>query len=237
MTILRANIPEAGYGKKVVLRNISLEVERGEVVGFIGPNGAGKSTLLKALMGLVLVPPNGSVSLNGTSITNQNPELIVSSGMSFVPQGNRAFTELSVLENLEIGGYLLTNKAVVSERIKNVLHLFPDLRDRLRLDAGKLSGGEKQQLALARALILQPKVLLLDEPSLGLSPKLVTKAFDIIKEINQRFHTTLLIVEQKVHEIARVANRIYGLRVGEIVFSGTPTELQSGDVLRNIFLV
>jgi branched-chain amino acid transport system ATP-binding protein len=154
-----------------------------------------------------------------------------------VPQGNRVFTELTVLENLEMGGYLLKDKAEISSQIDSLLQLFPDLRDRLKQGAGKLSGGEKQQLALARALMLKPKVLLMDEPSLGLSPKLVTKAFDTILEINQKFKTTVLIVEQKVLEVLRIANRVYALRMGEIVFSGTPGELQGGEVMKKIFLV
>lgn len=236
MTTLKVEIPEAGYGNKVVLKNVSVSIDEGEVVAFIGPNGAGKSTLLKTLMGIVSAR-GGSVSLDGKAIGNQSPETIVRLGMSMIPQGNRVFTELSVLENLEMGGYLLKDKAEVSCRIDSLVQLFPDLKNRLKLDAGKLSGGEKQQLALARALMLQPKILLLDEPSLGLSPKLVTKAFETIKDINQRFKTTILIVEQKVHEILRVSNRVYALRMGEIVFEGTPQQLQQGDTLRKIFLV
>lgn len=236
MTALKANIPEAGYGKKVVLRNISLEIEEGELVAFIGPNGAGKSTLLKALMGIVPVP-RGSISMDGKSSTSQTPEMMVRSGMSMIPQGNRVFTELSVLENLEMGGYLLKHRSEVARRIDSLLELFPDLRDRMQMDAGKLSGGEKQQLALARALMLQPKVLLLDEPSLGLSPKLVTQAFGVIRQVNQKFKTSMLIVEQKVLEIMRIANRVYALRMGAIVFAGTPAQLQQGDTLKKIFLV
>ena len=236
MTTLKAEIPEAGYGNKVVLKNVSVSIDEGEVVAFIGPNGAGKSTLLKTLMGIVSAR-GGSVSLDGKAIGNQSPETIVRLGMSMIPQGNRVFTELSVLENLEMGGYLLKDKAEVSRRIDSLVQLFPALKNRLKLDAGKLSGGEKQQLALARALMLQPKILLMDEPSLGLSPKLVTKAFETIKNVNQRFKTTILIVEQKVHEILRVSNRVYALRMGEIVFEGTPEQLQQGDTLKRIFLV
>jgi branched-chain amino acid transport system ATP-binding protein len=236
LSTLKADIKEAGYGNKVVLRNASISVNDGEIVAFIGPNGAGKSTLLKALMGIVSAR-GGSVNLDGKALLHQSPEMIVRCGMSMIPQGNRVFTELSVLENLEMGGYLLKDKSEVTRRIDSLLQLFPDLRDRLRLDAGKLSGGEKQQLALARALMLQPKVLLLDEPSLGLSPKLVTKAFEIIKEVNQKFKTSMLIVEQKVREVMRIANRVYALRMGEIVFQGTPGQLQEGDALKKIFLV
>lgn len=236
MTILRANIPEAGYGKKIVLRDVSLEVNGGEVVALIGPNGAGKSTLLKVLMGMLKIP-QGSIFLNGTEITNSNPEENVQRGISFVPQGNRVFSELNVLENLEMGGYLLKERSNLQSRMGAVIELFPDLKDRLKQDAGKLSGGEKQQLALGRALILQPKVLLLDEPSLGLSPKLVTKAFETIRDVNQKLKTTILIVEQKVLEVLKIANRVYALRMGQIVFEGTPAELQSGETMKKIFLV
>lgn len=236
MSFFTANIPEAGYGKKVVLKNVAFSIEQGTIAAFIGPNGAGKSTLLKVLMGM-LPAENSSIQLDGTPHSSRNPEINVRRGMSFVPQGNRVFSELSVQENLEVGGYLLKDKKEMSSRIEMVLGIFPDFRNRLKDNSGVLSGGEKQQLALARALMLKPKVLLLDEPSLGLSPKLVTKAFDTIRQINKELGTTILIVEQKVREVLRIATRVYALRMGEIVFSGTPTEVQQGDTMKKIFLV
>ena len=236
MILLRANIPEAGYGKKIVLRHISLEVEEGAIVGFIGPNGAGKSTLLKALIGIVQVP-QGEISFNSSNITRLRTEERVARGLSFVPQGNRVFTELTVCENIELGGYLLPDRSVVAERMQSSLQLFPELRDKLRQTAGQLSGGEKQQLALCRALMLDPKLLILDEPSLGLSPNLVTHAFDTIKAINTKFGITILIVEQKVRELLRIAQKVHALRMGQMVFSGTPDELQTGDKMKKIFLV
>jgi len=232
---LKANIPEAGYGKKVVLRDIEIEISEGQIVALIGPNGAGKSTLLKVLSG-VLRSEAGKVSLNGTNIANRRPEEIFGKGISYIPQGNRVFTELKVSENLEIGGYTVKDRVELDRRISSVLQLFPDLKERLSLDAGKLSGGEKQQLALARALMVNPKVLMLDEPSLGLSPRLVTKAFETIKDVNEKYKTTILIVEQKVHEILKIAHHIYALRMGRIVFSGSSSELESGEVMKKIFL-
>ena len=236
MSYLSANIPEAGYGKKIVLTNISFNIEQGAIAAFIGPNGAGKSTLLKALIGM-LPTKSSSVNLDGTVLSSRNPEENVKRGMSFVPQGNRVFKELSVLENLQIGGYLLKDRKEVSSRIETLLGVFPDLKDRQRDNSGILSGGEKQQLALARALMLKPKVLMLDEPSLGLSPKLVIRAFDTIQRINKEFGVTVLIVEQKVREVLRIATRVCALRMGEIVFSGTPSEVQQGETMKRIFLV
>lgn len=234
MIYLKANIPEAGYGKKVVLKNIVLDIEQGKIIVLIGPNGAGKSTLLKVIMGILKIQ-NGTISIDGRVITNHSPEQNVKDGISFIPQGNRVFDELSVYENLEVGGYLLGKNEILS-RIQSVLEIFPDIKDRLKQNAGKLSGGEKQQLALARALMLQPKLLLMDEPSLGLSPKLVEKAFSTIQDINQKFGTTVLIVEQKVRDVLKISHSVYALRLGEIAFRGTPSELNSGE-LKKIFLV
>lgn len=236
MSVLKASVPEAGYGNKIILRDVSIRLEDGEIVAFIGPNGAGKSTLLKTLMGIVSAR-TGVISLNGRVLRHENPETIVRAGMSMIPQGNRVFTELSVRENLEMGGYLLKDNLELDRRIDSLLEFFPDLKGKVRLDAGKLSGGEKQQLALARALMLRPKILLLDEPSLGLSPKLVIRAFEIIKSANQKFRTSMLIVEQKVREVLHIADRVYALRMGKIVFEGTPAQLQVGDTMRRIFLV
>lgn len=236
MIVLHANIPEAGYGKKIVLRNILVDVQDGAIIGLIGPNGAGKSTLLKALIGIVQVP-GGEIHFNSSDITRISTEKRIALGLSFVPQGNRVFTELSVRENIEVGGCLLPDRRVVQERMESALQLFPGLRERLKQSAGQLSGGEKQQLALCRALMLNPKFLMLDEPSLGLSPKLVTHAFKTIKSINAKFGTTILIVEQKVRELLRIVQRVHALRMGEIVFTGTPEELQYGDTMKKIFLV
>lgn len=235
MSFLTVNISEAGYGKKIVLKSNFFGVEQGSVVALIGPNGAGKSTLLKAIIGM-LPTTNGSVQFDGVSLSTRNPEVNIRRGVSFVPQGNRVFTELSILENLEVGGYLLP-QSESSARIETLLELFPDLKHRLKEHSGVLSGGEKQQLALARALMLKPKLLMLDEPSLGLSPKLVIKAFETILQVNKEFGTTILIVEQKVREVLRIATHVLALRMGEIVFSGVPEELQRGETLKKIFLV
>ena len=236
MIILQADIPEAGYGKKIVLRNITFKASAGEIVGLIGPNGAGKSTLLKALIGIIKLN-DGKVLFESKDITNRNPEENVREGISFVPQGNRVFGELTVRENLEVGGYLIKDKKELSDRMVTLLDMFPDLKDRVKEDAGKLSGGEKQQLALARALMLKPRLLLMDEPSLGLSPKLVTSALETIRKVNQDLKTTIVIVEQKVHELLSISHTVYALRMGEIVFSGPPSELREGEALKKIFLV
>lgn len=236
MTILEAHIPEAGYGKKVVLRNISLSVRAGEIVGLIGPNGAGKSTLLKLLIGLIR-SKGARLIFESVDISGRSVEENVEGGISFVPQGSRVFGELTVRENIEMGGYLIKDKKEFSTRIDDVCTLFPILRERARGGAGKLSGGEKQQLALARALMLKPKLILLDEPSLGLSPKLVTTALATIRRINQEHGTTVIIVEQKVRELLQISQRVHALRMGEIVFSGSPSELQTGDALKRIFLI
>jgi branched-chain amino acid transport system ATP-binding protein len=234
--ILQANIPEAGYGKKIVLSGISMEAKSGEIVGLIGPNGAGKSTLLKVLIGLIS-SKGGRVIFETKDITDRHPEENVRGGLSFLPQGNRVFSELTVRENIEIGGYLIRDKKERFSQFEAMIELFPSLKDRLKQDAGNLSGGEKQQLALARALMLKPRLLLMDEPSLGLSPKLVTAAMETIQRINRDFKTTIVIVEQKVHELLKITHRVYALRMGEVVFEGTSVQLQTGDTLQRIFLV
>jgi branched-chain amino acid transport system ATP-binding protein len=236
VSILNAQIPEAGYGKKIVLRNISFDVNDGDVVALIGPNGAGKSTLLKVLAGLLKVP-SGSVRLQGQDIMRLAPEERVQRGLCLVPQGNRVFSELSVKENLEIGGYLLKEKKEVQARMDFVLDLFPQMKELMHRNAGQLSGGEKQQLALARAMMLRPSLLLLDEPSLGLSPGLVTRALNTIEEVNAKTKTAIIIVEQKVLEVMRVSRKVFALRMGEIVFSGTSDELKQGDTMKQVFLV
>jgi ABC-type branched-subunit amino acid transport system ATPase component len=224
-----------GYEKKQVVNGVSLEVSRGEVVALIGHNGAGKSTLLKAVFGLLPVW-KGQVVLDGQVLRSQTPRELLRAGVAYVPQGNRVFTDLTVRENLEMGGVTLRNKKLLKERIEGVFSLFPALEPRLKRRAGTLSGGEKQMLALANALVLSPRLLLLDEPSLGLAPPLVTEALTRIRQISSDSGAACLIVEQKVREVLKIAHRVYVLRNGQVSFSG-PTDALSDDAkLREVYL-
>ena len=226
---------DTGYGKKQVLFGLSMEVRKGDVVALIGPNGAGKSTVLKAVCGLIPTW-SGTIRFNGTATNGSTPAQNVARGITFAPQGNRVFADLTVMENLEIGGFQLPRKEL-RPRIDQVIEMFPILRDRSKQDAGNLSGGEQQMLALARALIAKPKLLMLDEPSLGLSPNLVHSVFSKIVEISRDTGVSILIVEQKVREVLRVCKRVYSLRLGRLAFDGMPEELQDGtSKLRDLFL-
>jgi len=226
---------ETGYGKKQVLFGLSLEVAAGEIVALIGPNGAGKSTVLKAVCGLIPAW-QGQVVFDGAATNGSNPAENIGRGMVFALQGNRVFDELTVMENLEIGGFRL-RRPELKERIEHVLGMFPVLRDRAKVDASRLSGGEQQMLALARALIPKPKLLMLDEPSLGLSPNLVKSVFEKVCEINRETGTTILIVEQKVRKVLDICHKAYSLKLGKVVFSGKPGQLQRDpEMLRTLFL-
>jgi branched-chain amino acid transport system ATP-binding protein len=225
----------AGYGKKPVIDGVSLSVGAGEIVALIGHNGAGKSTLLKAVFGIIPIW-SGEVHFNGALWPKPTPRGLLHAGIAYVPQGNRVFTDLTVRENLEIGGVTLPNKQSLKDGIERVFTLFPMLRDRLQQRAGTLSGGEKQMLSLANALVLSPKMLLLDEPSLGLASPLVSQALKRIKEINQDFGVTVLIVEQKVREVLRIADRVVVLRTGRVSFDGPATELSDERKLKDVFL-
>ena len=224
-----------GYGKRQVIDEISLNIGSGEIVALIGHNGAGKSTLLKAVFGLIPIW-DGEVHFNGALLRKPTPRALLRAGVAYVPQGNRVFTDLTVHENLEIGGVTLPNKQSVRDGIERVFTLFPMLRGRLKQRAGTLSGGEKQMLSLAKALVLSPKMLLLDEPSLGLAPPLVSEALKRIKKINQDFGVTVLIVEQKVREVLKIAERVVVLRTGRVSFSGSARDLEDDTKLREVFL-
>ena len=224
-----------GYGKKQVVNGVGLDVGPGEIVALIGHNGAGKSTLLKAIFGLLPVW-KGSVFLDGKRLESPTPRELLRSGVGFVPQGNRVFTDLSVRENLEMGGVTLRDKRELKEGIERVFTLFPALKPRLRQRAGTLSGGEKQMLALANALVLRPRVLLLDEPSLGLAPPLVSEALGRIREIADDKRVAVLIVEQKVREVLRIADRVYVLRTGRVSYSGSAEALKDESKLRQVYL-
>jgi branched-chain amino acid transport system ATP-binding protein len=205
------------------------------VVALVGPNGAGKSTLLKTVFGL-LTAWEGRVLFHGAEIQNNRPTTNIRAGLSYVPQGNRAFDDLSVVENLQVGGHALGDKRLTIQRIEGVFQVFPVLRERQRQNAGKLSGGEKQMLALGRASMLRPTLLLVDEPSLGLAPQAARDALDVLGRLNDEFGTTLLIVEQNVKEALRIAQRGYVMRLGRVVLEGSSGELQKGEMLRQAFL-
>ena len=226
---------ETGYGKKQVLFGLSLTVHGGEVVALIGPNGAGKSTVLKAICGLIPAW-KGKICFNGIPNNGATPAQNVARGITFAPQGNRVFHDLTVMENLEIGGFQLPRNEVKG-RVAQVLELFPLLKERTRQDAGRLSGGEQQMLALARALVPKPKLLMLDEPSLGLSPNLVNTVFKKISDLNKQLGVSILIVEQKVREVLAICDRVYSIKLGKVAYEGLPTELKEDKAkLKQLFL-
>lgn len=233
--LLRVDSLVTGYGKKQVLNGLTLDIAPGEVVVLIGHNGAGKSTLLKAVFGLLPVW-KGQVILDGVALHSPSPRELLRSGVAYVPQGNRVFTDLTVRENLEMGGVTLSNGALLKEGIERVFTLFPSLKARLRQHAGTLSGGEKQMLALANALVLSPRLLLLDEPSLGLAPPLVTEALGRIQQISRDSGVAVLMVEQKVREALKIAQRVYVLRNGLVSFSGPADFLSDDKKLREVYL-
>jgi branched-chain amino acid transport system ATP-binding protein len=226
---------ETGYGKKQILFGIDLEAVGGKITAIIGPNGSGKSTVLKSIFGLIPVW-QGKVAWNGMDVTNRNTRANVKAKIAFVPQGNQVFDEMTVLENLEIGGLHLPEKTFQTELMK-IWELFPELEQRKKQIAGKLSGGEKQMLSLGRALINSPELLLMDEPSLGLSPKLVTFMMNHISNINREFGVTVLIVEQKVREVLEVCHHLYSIKLGKIAYSGKPEIIKNDkNRLRDLFL-
>lgn len=225
---------EAGYNKKPVLNIVSMVLRKGEIVALIGPSGAGKSTVIKTVIGLVKAR-QGEIIYKGNRINGSTPDKNIRQGIVYVPQGNTVFNDLTVLENLYMGGYILSDKNLLESRIREIFTLFPEIEERKNMDAGDLSGGEKQMLALGRALMLKPELLLLDEPSLGLSPKAIKKAFEAIKTIRDKFDTTILIVEQKVREVLEIADRVYVLAMGKVVGTDIPANL-SKEKIKELFL-
>jgi branched-chain amino acid transport system ATP-binding protein len=226
----------AGYGKKQVLKGVDVVLSVGEIVALIGHNGAGKSTLLKTIFGLLPVW-EGRILFNGKPLNAAKPRDLLRAGMSYIPQGNRVFTDLTVRENLEIGGVTLSDKRQLAAGIERALTMFPVLKERLRQRAGTLSGGEKQMLALGNALVLSPRLLLLDEPSLGLSPVLIKEALGRIQQLNRDNGVTILIVEQKVREVLEICHRVYCLKLGKVTYAGPPGDLKTDpQKLRQVFL-
>ena len=222
------------YGRIQALHGISLTVGEGEIVALIGANGAGKSTTMRAISGLRPVA-QGSITFNGEDITKLRADLRVVRGVSQSPEGRGIFPGMSVRENLEMGAYTRRNKAEISEDLERVFTLFPRLKEREKQVGGTMSGGEQQMLAVGRALMSRPKLLLLDEPSMGLAPMLIQQIFDIVVEINQQ-GTTVLLVEQNAQQALSRAHRAYVLETGEIVKSGTGAELLTDPSVKDAYL-
>ena len=234
MAMLEIKDLEVYYGMIQAIKGVSFEVNQGEVIALIGANGAGKTTILHTITGL-LSPKKGSVLFEGTDITKVPAHKIVSMGMAHAPEGRRVFSELSVLENLKMGAYTRKNKAEVEEALQEVYKRFPRLEERKNQMAGTLSGGEQQMLAMGRALMSKPKIILMDEPSMGLSPILVNEIFDIIQAVSKS-GTTVLLVEQNAKKALSIADRAYVLETGNITLEGNAKDLLENDSVKKAYL-
>jgi branched-chain amino acid transport system ATP-binding protein len=222
------------YGGVKALDGVDVTINDGEMVALMGPNGAGKSTVLRAIFGIAPMSA-GKVLWHGSAVRPVSYEM-VERGISFVPQGRRVFTHLTVQENLEIGGITVPDKRELKRRIEEVMDIFPVLRTKRKRKAAELSGGEQQMVALARGIVTDPKVLLLDEPSLGLAPKIVKEVFQKIKEINERHGTAIFVVEHNIKSLLEIVHRAYILDKGKVVKEGDPTALIKSGILEKVFL-
>ena len=234
MSMLKVENLNVYYGSIHALKGVSLNVDQGEIVTLIGANGAGKSTLLKTLSGL-LKPKEGTIEYMNLSIVGKPAQSIVKAGISHVPEGRRVFAEMSVEENIELGAFLRKDKAGIQQDFQKVYDTFPRLLERRKQSAGTLSGGEQQMLAMGRAIMAKPKLLLLDEPSMGLAPLMVKTIFQVVKDINKE-GTTILLVEQNANMALSIADRAYVLETGRVILSGTAEELQASEEIKNAYL-
>jgi branched-chain amino acid transport system ATP-binding protein len=234
MAMLEVNNIHTYYGNIHALKGVSLQVEEGEIVSLIGANGAGKTTTLRTISGL-LKPREGSITLNGDDLTKYPSHEMVYQGIAMVPEGRGVFSRLTVLGNIELGAYSRNDRGEVEANIQRIFQLFPRLEERAKQVAGTLSGGEQQMLATGRALMANPKILLMDEPSMGLAPILVEGIFDTIKEINEE-GTTVLLVEQNALMALQIADRGYVLQTGEIVLHDTAENLRKNPMVQKAYL-
>ncbi len=234
MSLLEVSGIDAHYGRIQALRGASLEVGKGEIVALIGSNGAGKTTMLRTISGL-MHPSRGTITFEDRNISRVEPQKIVDLGICQSPEGRRLFTRMTVLDNLRMGAYTRTNRDEIKADMERVFELFPRLKERVNQIAGTLSGGEQQMCAMGRALMAKPKLLMLDEPSLGLAPLLVETIFSIVREINAQ-GTPVLLVEQNAHKALEVAHRGYVLETGSIVKAGTGKELLESEDVQKAYL-
>lgn len=234
MALLEVNEIHTYYGKIQALKGVSLRVEQGEIVTLIGGNGAGKTTTLRTISGL-LSPKEGSIVFDGVDLSAFRPHELVSKGLAMVPEGRGVFAKLTVTENLEMGAFHRSDKKGIAADMKKVFDLFPRLAERRKQLAGTMSGGEQQMLAMGRAMLSRPRILLLDEPSMGLAPILVDQIFQIVQDINQE-GTTVLLVEQNAHQALSIAHRGYVLETGHIVLEGPAKELLTSPQVREAYL-
>jgi branched-chain amino acid transport system ATP-binding protein len=234
MSILEVNDINVYYGMIQAIKGVSFHVNEGEIIALIGANGAGKTTILHTVSGL-LTPKTGSVTFEGTNITKVPGDKIVSMGMAHVPEGRRVFSNLSVMQNLKMGAYTRKDKDEIAETMNMVFTKFPRLKERQNQMAGTLSGGEQQMLAMGRALMSKPKLILMDEPSMGLSPLFVNEIFNMIQEVNNN-GTTVLLVEQNAKKALSIADRAYVLETGKIVLEGKASDLLHDDAIKKAYL-
>jgi len=232
--MLKIDGVHAHYGAITALRGVTLEVKAGQLVALVGVNGAGKTTLLATIAG-VMRPSRGEILFEERSIAGLAPEAVVRRGIALVPEDRDIFSDLTVEENLRLGAYIRADRAEYEGDVERVCGLFPILRERFRQDAGTLSGGEQQQLAIARALMSHPRLLMLDEPSLGLAPKIVDQVFALIEHLHEE-GTTVLLVEQNVTKSLAIADRAYLLNMGAVQASGTPAELRAHVDMESVYL-
>ncbi|MDF2614046.1 MAG: livF [Clostridia bacterium] len=232
--MLKVDNIEVYYGAIHAIKGVSFEVEKGQIVTLIGANGAGKTTIMHTVSGLIK-PQTGTISFSGSDITHTRAHTIVEMGMAHVPEGRRVFAKMTVKENLEMGAYTRKNKADLDADFDMVYGRFPRLKERRKQLAGTMSGGEQQMLAIARALMSKPTLMLLDEPSMGLAPILVDEVFSIIKDINKS-GTTILLVEQNAHKALNIADKAYVLETGKIVLSGDAKEMLNDEAVKKAYL-
>jgi branched-chain amino acid transport system ATP-binding protein len=233
--MLKVNQIDVAYGDVQVLKNVSLDVKEKELVAVIGANGAGKTTLMRTISGL-LKPKQGYIDFQGVRISDLEPHKITEQGVVQSPEGRLLFPMMTVRENLEMGAFTLKDKDKIAERMQTVYELFPRLKEREKQAAGTMSGGEQQMVAVGRALMSSPKLMMFDEPSLGLSPKLVIQIFDLVVKVNKELGITVLLVEQNVQRSCQIADRAFVIENGEVVLSGTGCEMLESPHIRRAYL-